>query len=86
MISHNICKKGGSIIPFNYKVAFSDSAVEEGVIHSLLYSQCFSYANYTGAIRIPSLLQHVMTCTKFNAEVLQNTEVPEQFRMYPYYI
>jgi hypothetical protein len=28
MVSHNICKKGGSIIPLNYKVVFSDSEIE----------------------------------------------------------
>jgi hypothetical protein len=72
MISHNICKKGGSIIPLNYKVVFSDSDIEEGIIYCLLYSQCFSYANYSGAIRQPALLQYVTKCARFGAEVLKN--------------
>lgn len=86
MVAHNICRKGGSLIPVNYKVVFSDSDLEEGVIQSLLFSQCFSYPNYSGAIKQPALMQSVMKCAKFGADVLSNADAPEKLSMFPYYI
>ena len=72
MVTHSVCKNGGSIIPFNYKVIFSDSEMDEGILQSFLFSQCFNYANYPGAIKSPSILQYATKCAKFVAEVLNN--------------
>lgn len=70
LVSHDICRKGGSITPYNYKVIYSDSTLEEGILQSMLYGQCFSYPNYTGAIKQPGVLQAVTKCARFGAEVL----------------
>lgn len=86
MIGHNISRTGGSIIPLNYKISFSDSNLEEGIIYSLLFSQCFSYVNYTGSIRQPALIQSVTKCAKFISEVLENQRIPDSIDMLPYYI
>ena len=38
----------------------------------ILFSQCFNYVNYTGAIKQPGVLQYAIKCAKFGAEVLCN--------------
>ncbi len=86
LIAHNICKKGGSITPLNYKIVFSDSTLEAEALYSMVFAQCFNYPNYTGAIRQPGILQSAIKCTKFGAEVLSNLQVPEKFKLYPYFL
>lgn len=84
MVAHNICKKGGSITPLNYKIIYSDSNLEEGILQSMLFGQCFNYPNFTGAIKQPAILQSATKCTKFGAEVL--CQVADRLQVYPYYL
>ena len=60
----------GSIVPNHYRVIYSTSKLEEGHLQELIFSQCFSYANWTGSIKVPSILQYAKKCAKFHAEVL----------------
>lgn len=57
----------GSIVPNHYKVIFSNSRLEEGILHELAYAQCFNYVNWTGSIKIPGILQYAKKCAKFSA-------------------
>lgn len=86
MVAHNTSKTKGSLIPLNYKTVFSDSKIDEGIIYQLLFSQCFSYANFAGAIKQPALVQNVTKCVKFVSDYLENGEVSEKLEMLPYYI
>jgi len=61
----------GSTVPNHYKVVHSDSKIEEGLLHELIFSQCFNYVNWTGSIKIPGILQYAKKCAKFSAEALE---------------
>jgi len=41
-----------------------------------LFSQCFNYANWTGSIKVPGVLQYAKKCSRFNSDALDNNEVP----------
>jgi hypothetical protein len=62
----------GSTVPNHYRVIYSDSKMEEGVLQELIFSQCFNYVNWTGSIKVPGILQYADKCAKFNSEVLEN--------------
>lgn len=57
----------GSVVPNHYKVIYSTSKLEEGHLQELIFSQCFNYANWTGSIKIPAILQYAKKCARFNA-------------------
>jgi hypothetical protein len=56
------------------------------IIKTMLFSQCFNYMNFQGAIKQPALLQNAIKCAKFGAEVLLNVEIPDNLKLYPYYL
>jgi hypothetical protein len=60
----------GSTVPNHYKVVYSDSKLEEGILQELVFSQCFNYVNWTGSIKVPGILQYATKCVKFNSEIL----------------
>ena len=76
----------GSTVPNHYRVIYSDSKMEEGVLQELIFSQCFNYVNWTGSIKVPAILQYAKKCAKFTAEVFEKGEVPEEMRGKPYYV
>jgi aubergine-like protein len=76
----------GSVVPNHYKVVFSSSKLEEGHLQELIFSQCFNYANWTGSIKVPAILQYAKKCAKFSAEVLGGASVAEELLNKPYYI
>ncbi len=57
----------GASLPNHYKVIYSDSKLEEGVLQELIFSQCFNYVNWTGSIKVPGILQYAEKCAKFNS-------------------
>ena len=60
------CNKG-STVPNHYRVIYSNSEMEEGLLQELIYNQCFNYVNWTGSIKVPGILQYAKKCAKFNA-------------------
>lgn len=76
----------GSVVPNHYKVIFSSSKLEEGHLQELIFSQCFNYANWTGSIKIPAILQYAKKCARFNAEVLAGQEIDPELSLKPYFI
>lgn len=86
LIAHDITKKGGSLTPLRYKIAFSDSNLERETLYALIFAQCFNYPNYCGSIRHPGVLQSAVKCSKFGAEVLGDLQIPDKFKVYPYFL
>jgi aubergine-like protein len=57
----------GSIVPNHFKVVFSNSAMEEGVLAELIFGQCFNYVNWSGSIKVPGILQYAKKSAKFKS-------------------
>ena len=68
----------GSTVPNHYRVIYSDSKMEEGVLQELIYSQCFNYVNWTGSIKVPGILQYAKKCARFNTEILDVKKLSEE--------
>jgi aubergine-like protein len=68
----------GCSVPNHYRVIYSSSEVEEGVLQEIAFSQCFNYVNWTGSIKVPAIMQYAKKLAKFNSEVLTpDTEIAE---------
>ena len=65
----------GSTVPNHYKIIYSDSKIEEGLIQEVIFSQCFNYVNWTGSIKIPGILQYAKKSAKFISEVLEGNQI-----------
>lgn len=76
----------GSIVPNHYKVIHSNGKLEDGHLQELIFAQCFNYANWSGSIKIPAILQYAKKCAKFNAEVLDGQDVSPALLTRPYFI
>ena len=59
----------GSTVPSHYRVVYSDSKMEEGLLQEIIFSQSFNYVNWTGSIKIPGILQYARKSAKFISEV-----------------
>lgn len=55
----------GCTVPIHFNVIYTDSPMEEGVLQELLYTQCFNYANWTGSIKIPAIMQYAKKFARF---------------------
>ena len=55
----------GCAVPIHFNVIYSNSKIEEGVLQELMFSQCFNYANWSGSIKIPAVMQYAKKCAKF---------------------
>lgn len=58
----------GTVKPVHYKVLFTDSKIEEGVLQELIYDQSFNYMNWSGSVRVPSVLQYSTKLCDFVTE------------------
>lgn len=76
----------GSTVPNHYKVIYCDSQLEEADLQEIAFSQCFNYVNWTGSIKVPSILQYAKKSANFVSEVLQGSEVPESLTSRLYYV
>lgn len=76
----------GTTVPNHYKVVYTNSKIEEGLLHELAFSQCFNYVNWTGSIKIPGILQYAKKCAKFTAEALECSGVKEDLNCKLYFV
>lgn len=76
----------GTAKPVYFKVMFSNSEMEEGVLQELLYGQCFNYMNWSGSVRVPSVLQYAKKLSMFAAQYLGEPLEAEEIREHLYYI
>lgn len=80
------CNKG-TVKPTFYKVVYSDSSIEEGLVEELLYTQCFNYMNWSGSIKIPSVLQYAKKLGMFVGQYLdQDSPSSEKMHRNLYFI
>jgi len=64
----------GTVKPGYYKVIYSDSKVQEGVLQELLYTQCFNYMNWSGSVKVPGCLQYAKKLSTFIAGSVNSTK------------
>ena len=76
----------GTVRPAYYKVAYTDSSIEEGVIEELIYSQCFNYMNWTGSIKVPGILQYAKKLGMFVGQYYNESEHCKDLDKNLYYI
>ena len=72
------CNKG-TVKPAHYEVLYTDSTMEEGVLQELMYNQSFNYMNWSGSIRVPSVLQYASKLCEFISEHVNSS--PESTRL-----
>lgn len=75
----------GTVKPTYYKVVYSNSPLEEGLIEELIYSQCFNYMNWSGSIKVPGVLQYAKKLGTFVGQQVNQPSVEEIKNMF-YYI
>ena len=76
----------GTAVPNHYRVIFTNSKVEEGVLQEVIFSQCFNYVNWTGSIKVPAILQYAKKAANFVAEVMETDKVPDELSSRMYYV
>lgn len=76
----------GTAVPNHYKVVYSDSKIQEGLLQEIAFSQCFNYVNWTGSIKVPSIMQYAKKASTFGAEVLEEVEIPVSLNRYLYFV
>jgi hypothetical protein len=76
----------GCIVPNHYKVIFTNSKIEEGVLSELIFGQCFNYVNWSGSIKVPGILQYAKKCAKFHTEVMDEQKISESLERCLYFV
>lgn len=52
-----------------------------------MYAQCFNYANWSGSIKIPAIMQYAKKFARFSSEVLEHSNIDNEMLSYrPYFI
>jgi aubergine len=76
----------GTVKPGLYKVIFSNSKMEEGVLQELLYTQCFNYMNWSGSVKVPACLQYAKKLSTFIAQSVNSSKNSELLNKNLYFI
>ena len=76
----------GTLKPTFYKVVHSNSQLDEGIVEELMYSQCFNYMNWTGSVKVPSVMQYAKKLAMFAGQYLGENCVGEDLARNLYYI
>ena len=76
----------GSTVPNHYKIVYTDSKMEEGLLQELIFSQCFNYVNWTGSIKVPGIMQYAKKSSKFSSEILEGRELNEELSGNLYFV
>ena len=83
LIAQNVTR--GTATPTHYKVIYDNSGMPAEVLQELVYSQCFAYMNWSGAIRIPAPCQYAHKLSAFISQHV-NDEPVKQLRTHFYYL
>ena len=76
----------GSTVPNHYKIIYTDSKIEEGLIQEVIFSQCFNYVNWTGSIKILGILQYAKKSAKFISEVFEGNQIEKDLSTKLYFV
>lgn len=83
LIAQNVQR--GTATPTHYKVIYDSSDLPAGMIQELVYMLCFSYMNWSGAIRVPAPCQYAHKLSVFVSQHL-NEDPKEDLRNTLYYL
>ena len=76
----------GCIVPNHYKIIFTNSKMEEGILSELIFGQCFNYVNWSGSIKVPGILQYAKKCAKFHTEVMDDQKLSDSLERCLYFV
>jgi aubergine-like protein len=83
LIAQNVTR--GTATPTHYKVIFDNSEMPAEILQELVYSQCFAYMNWNGAIRVPAPCQYAHKLSSFISQHI-NDEPVKPLRNHFYYL
>ncbi len=80
-----MCNRG-TAKPTYYKVIYSNSDIEEGILQEMIYQECFNYANWSGSVRVPGPLQYAKKLAMFVGQYINNESYGKSVTNNLYYI
>ena len=83
LVAQNVNR--GTAVPTHYKIVFDNSELPAEILQELVYSQCFAYMNWSGAIRIPAPCQYAQKLSTFVSQHI-NEEPLKPLQNYLYYL
>jgi aubergine-like protein len=83
LIAQNVQR--GTATPTHYKVVYDTTGISSGMLQELVYVLCFSYMNWSGAIRVPAPCQYAHKLSVFISQHL-NEDPKEILRNSLYYL
>lgn len=83
LIAQNVQR--GTATPTHYKVVYDTTGISAGMLQELVYVLCFSYMNWSGAIRVPAPCQYAHKLSVFISQHL-NEDPKEILRNSLYYL
>lgn len=83
LISQNVNR--GTATPTHYRVIYDNTEIPQEVMQELIYSQCYAYWNWTGAIRVPAPVQYANKLSLFIGQNL-NEDPRKELRKKLYYL
>lgn len=83
LIAQNVQR--GTATPTHYKVVYDTTGISAGMLQELVYVLCFSYMNWSGAIRVPAPCQYAHKLSVFISQHL-NDDPKENLRSSLYYL
>lgn len=84
MVAQN-CNRG-TAKPTYYKVIYTTSNLEEGVLQELIFNECFNYANWMGPVRVPGTLQYAKKLASFVGQYINQDKQAQEITNTLYYI
>jgi aubergine-like protein len=76
----------GTVKPTFYRIIYSNSSLEEGILSEVIFTQCFNYMNWTGSIKIPAVMQYAKKLSIFAAQYINRENQNERLNRNLYFI
>ncbi len=71
----------------HFEIIFGRPLMTMESLMEIVYVQCFNYKNWTGVIKVPSVMQYAKKCAKFANETLKGKKAEfYTCSKYPYFI
>jgi aubergine-like protein len=61
----------GTCTPVKFKIGYESQPVPMDALAELTYNQCYNYFNWTGAVRVPGVLQNANKLAKQYSESMK---------------
>lgn len=77
----------GTASPTKFQVLMDDTDLKLEEVEQITYYMCYYYWNWSGAIRVPSVLKFSEVCSKFSStNLIQSMPVKDKISRSPYFI